>query len=209
MNNWAQDLKPLLDKYGKQKHPLDYHNRYQLVIMVLLAAQDSDKHINKIAVPFFENFPTIKDLCDKAPEDLYHYLKSVRGFRKKTNWILEIAKLVENDELIPHSLKELAKLPGIGRKSANVIIRESGDEAEGIVVDLHVVRVAPRIGVTSGTKPDKMEQELMKVFPKDQWNDAGMSFSFHGREICRPKPKCLECLVNAVCEYFKNKVSKK
>lgn len=206
MNHWENDLKPLLDTYGTRKHPLDYQNRYQLLVMVLLAAQDSDKHINKVCTEFFKEFPGLNSIANKTPEDLYPFLKSVRGFRKKTNWILEIAQILQEDDKIPHTLKELAELPGIGRKSANVIIRESGDKAEGIVVDLHVVRVAPRIGVASGTKPDKIEKELMNVFPAEKWNETGMAFSFHGREICRPQPKCPECIVKEICEFYQNQV---
>jgi endonuclease-3 len=89
-----------------------------------------------------------------------------------------------------------------------VIIRESGDKAEGIAVDLHVVRVAPRLGIVDSMKPDNIEKELMEALPQDIWNDAGMALSFHGREICRPKPKCEECIVRDVCDYYRNIVKR-
>jgi endonuclease III len=207
MNNWEKNLEPLIKKYGKRKIPLDYHNRYQLVVMVLLAAQSSDNQINKVTIPFFESYPSLSDLKKCTPEDLYPFLKSVRGFRKKSSWLVDLAKTIEDDSKIPTTLKELTKLPGVGRKTANVIIRESGAEAEGIVVDLHVVRVAPRLGVVNNNKPEKIERQLMEVIPQDKWNEIGMTLSFHGREICRPKPKCEECVVSSVCNYYKTSVA--
>lgn len=107
------------------------------------------------------------------------------------------------DENIPLTMDELTELPGIGRKSANVIKKESGAKAEGIIVDLHVVRVAPRLGIASGTDPKKIEKQMMDVLPQTQW-DAGMAMSFLGREICRPtNPKCEVCVMNTVCAYYK------
>lgn len=206
MNKWAQDLEPLIKKYGKKKHPLDYNNKYQLIIMVVLAAQASDNLINKIAPAFFIVYPSFSELKLSTAEDLYPLLSSVRGFRKKAKWIVDIAKSIGDDSAIPSTLGELSKLPGIGRKSSNVIIRESGDKAEGVMVDLHVVRVVPRLGITDTEKPDKIEKRLMEEFPQEKWNDIGMALSFHGREICRPTPKCEECVVREVCNYYKTVV---
>ena len=204
MNNWANDLKPLLVKYGKQKHPLDYKNRYQLLVMIILAAQASDSQVNRMAPEFFKAFPSIRKIKEHDPEDLYPLVSSIRGFRKKSKWIVDAAKIIGDDSKIPTTLQELSKLPGIGRKTANVIIRESGDKAEGIMVDLHVVRVAPRLGVVDSIKPDKIEKQLMEAFPREEWNDVGMALSFHGREICRPTPKCEECIVRSVCNYYQS-----
>lgn len=206
MSNRAEDIEPLLKKYGKQKHPLDYNNRYQLIVMVVLAAQASDNQINKVAIDFFKECPSIASLRQSTPEDLYPLLSSVRGFRKKAAWLVKMANAIGDDKNIPHTMQELTKLPGIGRKSANVIIRESGDNAEGIVVDLHVVRVAPRIGLVSSENPDKIEKELMQLMPQDRWNETGMALSFHGREICRPKPMCEVCIVKEVCNYYQTKI---
>ena len=201
--NWAESIKPLLEKYGKKKHPLDYANRYQLLVMVVLSAQDSDKHINEVARDFFKSYPTMNELANASAEDIQRLISSVRNFGNKSNWLAKLAKTVGDDDNIPHKLDELIKLPGIGRKSANVIIRESGDEAEGIIVDLHVLRVAPRLGVAEGDRPDKIEKQLMSVFPKSIWNETGMAMSFLGRETCRPShPKCESCVMNAVCKFY-------
>lgn len=202
--NWPEYFAPLISKYEKRKHPLDYQNKYQLVVMVILSAQDSDKHINQIAPKFFEAYPSINQLAKATPEDLHRYIDTVRNFMNKSNWLVKLAQSIGDDSKIPSNLTELTKLSGIGRKSANVILRETGEKAEGIIVDLHVVRVAPRIGITTGTDPVKIEKQLMEALPEDIWNEAGMAISFLGREICRPSnPKCNECVMNVVCAYYK------
>jgi endonuclease-3 len=208
MKSAVEKLLPLIEKYGKKKHPLNYDNRYQLLCAVVLAAQATDSQVNKIAPEFFRQFPSMEILKTVNPEDLFPYLSSIRGFRKKSEWLVKVAKTVGSDQNIPHDMKGLTRLPGVGRKSANVIIRESGDKAEGIAVDLHVVRVAPRLGIVDSMKPDNIEKELMEALPQDIWNDAGMALSFHGREICRPKPKCEECIVRDVCDYYRNIVKR-
>ncbi len=201
--NWLPYLEPLLDLYAKRKHPLDYKSRYQLLVMVILSAQDSDKHINELAPAFFAAYPSINSLAKASTDDLFPYINTVRNFGNKASWLVKLAQTVDDDDKIPHTQDELTKLPGIGRKSANVIIRESGDKGEGVIVDLHVVRVAPRIGIAKGTQPEKIEKQIMAIVPKERWNDIGMAISFLGREICRPtNPKCEQCVVNAVCHFY-------
>lgn len=203
MENWTTAFEPLLELYGSRKHPLDYENRYQLVIMVILSARDSDRHINKIAPKLFEAYPDMGALAKATPEDLYPYISDVTNFNNKANWIVNIAQTIGTNENIPQNLEGLTKLTGIGRKSANVIIRESGGKAEGVIVDLHVVRVAPRIGIAKGTNPEKIEKQLMLAIPEsEKWNQLGMAISFLGREVCRPTPKCSICIMKTVCEYY-------
>ena len=200
--NWSEAVKPLLKKYKDTKHPLDYGNTYQLMIMVVLSAQDSDKHINQIAPKFFAAFPNMEALSQASPDAIQEQINDVRNFGNKTKWLSELSKKLKKDKNIPLTLEELTELPGIGRKSANVIKRESGAAAEGIIVDLHVVRVAPRLGIATGADPKKIEKQMMEVLPQNQW-DAGMAMSFLGREICRPtNPKCEVCVMNTVCAYY-------
>lgn len=207
--DWLEQLAPLFKKYKGKRHPLDYGNRYQLMVMVILSAQDSDKHINELAPTFFKTFPSMKHLAKATPQELHKLIGSVRNFANKAKWLVKLAQTVKDDANIPNTLEELTELSGIGRKSANVIIRESGGEAEGIIVDLHVIRVVPRIGIATGDKPEKIEKQLMEVIPQQYWNDAGMAFSFLGREICRPtNPKCEECVMNPVCQFYKNAKAK-
>jgi endonuclease-3 len=202
--DWAEKLKPIVTKYKGRKHPLEYQNLYQLMVMVVLSAQDSDANINKIAPALFDAYPNMESLAVSNEEALFTYISKVRNFGTKAKWLLEIAKTIQNDENIPLTIEGLVALKGIGRKSANVIMREAHIPAEGIIADLHVIRVAPRIGLISETKDGiKAEKQLMQVLPKEIWGEIGMAISFLGREICRPQPKCNECPINSICEYYK------
>lgn len=200
--NWPEAIKPLLKKYKGKQHPLDYKNTYQLVVMVVLSAQDSDRNINSLAPKLFEAYPNMQALTKATEETLFPFISKVRNFGNKTKWLMGIAEKIKKDSNIPETLDALVELPGIGRKSACVILRESGKPAEGVIVDLHVVRVAPRLGIATGTDPKKIEKQIMEALPQKDW-DAGMAMSFLGREICRPQPKCEECLMKVVCEYYK------
>ena len=199
--DWRDAIQPLLKKYKGKKHPLDYENIYQLVVMVILSAQDSDRNINKLAPALFEAFPDMKALSRTTPEMLFPFIGKVRNFANKSKWLVEIAGSIKDNKNIPLTQEGLTALKGIGRKSANVILREAGKPAEGVMVDLHVVRVAPRLGIASGTDGNKIEKQIMEILPQKDW-DAGMAMSFLGREICRPKPKCDVCLMNTVCAFY-------
>ena len=201
-HDWATALRPLIEKYKEQQHPLDYKNIYQLLVMVVLSAQDSDAHINKIAPEFFQKYPDMKALSKANSAELTAALSDVRFHTNKIAWLQEIAETVKEDKNIPTTMKELTALKGVGRKSANVIMREANAEPEGIMVDLHVLRVAPRLGIAKGKNADKIEKELMEVLPKDMWGEIGMALSFLGRETCRPtNPKHNECILSKVCDY--------
>jgi endonuclease-3 len=201
--NWSLAIKPLLKKYRNTKHPLEYGSIYQLIVMVVLSGQDSDKHINQVAPRFFKIFPDMKALSKSTPEGLAGDIRDVRNFVNKSKWLSHIGQAIKSDKNIPLDLESLTALPGIGRKSANVILRESGKPAEGVIVDLHVVRVAARLGIASGTDPKKIEKQIMESLPQREW-EAGMAMSFLGREICRPtNPQCEICVMNSVCAYYK------
>jgi endonuclease-3 len=198
--DWSAALRPLLKKYKDKKHPLHSHSVYQSIVMVVLSAQSTDDVINKLAPEFFAAYPTMESLVRASPENLWPYVKGVRNFANKAKWLVGIAQQFNADA--PLTLESLTQFSGIGRKSANVILREAGKPAEGIIVDLHVVRVVPRLGITKETDPVKMEERLMKILPREEW-DAGMALSFLGRDICRPKPECEKCLMNTVCAYYR------
>jgi endonuclease-3 len=199
--NWPEAIKPLIKKYKGQKHPLVYKNNYQLLVGVVLSAQDSDRHINQLGPGLFKAFPDMTALSHATPETLFPFIGKVRNYVNKTKWLIDIAQKVKKDSNIPLTLDALTELPGIGRKSANVIMREAGAAPGGVIVDLHVVRVAPRLGIASGTDPKKIEKQIMETLPQNEW-EAGMSMSFLGREICRPQPKCEICLMNKVCAFY-------
>jgi len=203
-NDWNTKLTPILDKYKGRNHPLEYQNLYQLIVMVVLSAQDSDANINKIAPSLFEIFPDMESLSVSNADALIPHISKVRNFGTKANWLIEIAHTVQKDENIPLTMESLTALKGIGRKSANVIMREAGVPGEGIIADLHVIRVSPKIGLIPEIQDgNKVEKLLMQILPKNIWREIGMAISFLGREICRPQPKCEECPINEVCEYYK------
>ena len=201
--DWNKILKPLIYKYKSKKHPLDYQNAYQLLVMVVLSAQDSDANINKIAPSLFETYPNMGSLAVSNVEALIPHISKVRNFGTKASWLIEIAKIIKENTNIPTTMNELVALKGIGRKSANVIMREMKITAEGIIADLHVIRVAPRIGLIQEAKDgNKIEKQLMEILPKEIWGEIGMAISFLGRETCRPtNPKCGVCPIQSDCLY--------
>jgi endonuclease-3 len=176
---------------------------------VVLSAQDSDKHINSLASELFKAFPNMEALSRATPETLYPLVGKVRNFANKSKWLSAIAQQIKKDKDIPLTMEALVALPGIGRKSANVIMREAGAEAEGVMVDLHVVRVAQRLGIATSADPKKIEQQIMEAIPQSDWKEAGMAISFLGRETCRPsRPQHEECVMASVCHYYQEQMQK-
>ena len=201
--DWNSALKPLFKRYSGRKHPLEYKNSYQLLVMVVLSARSSDQAINALAPALFGKFRSMKELAKATAEDLYPYIRGVTNFRNKAEWLTQTAKQIKTDAKIPRTLEELTQLPGVGRKSANVILSQMNAPAEGVIVDLHTLRVAPRLGIAKGTSAEKIEEQLMAKVPRKNWHLLGMSLTYHGRETCRPtNPNCPECVMKNVCEFF-------
>ena len=183
---------------------MNYENPYQLIVMIVLSARASDAMVNKLAPAFFKQYPTFKHLAKAKPVELYPLLR-VPGFKKKAEWIIDIAQMIEKLPEIPTTIGDLTKLKGFGRKSANVYMSQIGLTAEGVIVDLHTLRVTPRIGIAVGTDPKKIELQLMEKVPQKNWHILGMSLTYLGRETCRPTdPKCHECVVNTICTFYKD-----
>jgi endonuclease III len=203
--DWQAALTPLIAKYKGKQHPLDYKNTYQLLVMVVLSAQDSDKNINSLAPALFDVFPNMEALSNATIDTLLPFVRKIRNFDNKSKWLVALSQTIKTDDNIPLTMAGLTALPGLGRKSANVIMREAHQPAEGVIVDLHVVRVAPRLGIATGEDPKKIEKQIMEVIQPADWGEVGMAISFHGRETCRPtNPKCDECIVKNSCAYFKS-----
>ena len=176
--------------------------------VVVLSSRTTDDLVNKISPGFFRQFPSVRHLGKAEPEDLYALLRSVTGFAKKANWLVTFARQVKEDKNIPVTMGGLTDLKGIGRKSANVIMGEMGVPAEGVMVDLHVLRVAPRLGIAQGTDAEQIEKQLMDAVPQKYWRQLGISLTFLGREICRSTPECPGCPVNRACEYYRESEKK-
>lgn len=201
--DWDKKFQPLIEKYKDTSHPLLYKNLYQLMVMVILSAQDSDRHINQVAPPFFAAFPDFASLAKVTPEALHPYLNGVRNFANKCIWLCKTGQKLASGK-ISLKMEDLVALDGIGRKSANVIRREMKEPAEGIIVDLHVLRVVPRLGISEAKDGTRMEKDLMATLSKPLWHHVGMCISFLGRETCRPtNPKCGACVMQPHCEFTK------
>ena len=189
-------------EYPDARTELDYETPLQLAVATILSAQCTDKRVNMVTPLLFQTFPTAAALADAPPEQLEEIIKSTGFFRNKTKSLIGLGKaLVErhNGE-IPDSMEELVKLPGIGRKTANVILGNAFGKNEGIVVDTHVARLSHRLGLTAETDPIKIEQDLMPLFPREDWAMLSHLLIFHGRRVCDAKrPKCEICVLNDIC----------
>ena len=181
---------------------LDYETPLQLVIATILSAQCTDKRVNMVTPLLFRTYPTAAVLADAPPERLEEIIKSTGFFRNKTKSLIGLGKaLVERHHgEVPDSMDALVKLPGVGRKTANVILGNAFGKNEGIVVDTHVARLSHRLGLTRETDPVKIEQDLMRLFPREDWTLLAHLLIFHGRRVCVARaPKCEVCVLNDIC----------
>jgi len=181
---------------------LDFASPFQLVAATILSAQCTDKRVNMVTPLLFARYPTPEALARAKQEDVEEIIKSTGFFRNKAKSLIGMAGAVADRHggTVPSTLEELVVLPGVGRKTANVVLGNAFDINEGVVVDTHVGRVSGRLGLTSQTDPVKIEQDLIKLFPRDQWTMLAHLLIFHGRRVCDAKnPKCGECVLNDIC----------
>ncbi|MEA2766078.1 MAG: endonuclease [Gemmatimonadaceae bacterium] len=191
----------------KGAHPdahceLDHETPLQLLMATILSAQCTDKRVNMVTPLLFTTYPTAQSLADAPQDKLEELIKSTGFFRNKAKSLIGLGKtLVErhNGE-VPESMEELVRLPGVGRKTANVILGNAFRKNEGVVVDTHVGRLSVRLGLTKQTDPVKIEQELMPLFPQNEWAMLAHVLIFHGRRVCDARaPKCEICVLNEIC----------
>ena len=184
---------------------LHYSDPYQLLVAVILSAQCTDKRVNMITPPLFEAFPTPQAMAQASPEEIYQYIKSVSYPNNKTKSLLGMAKvLVEKyDGKVPSSIDELLTIPGVGRKTANVILAVVYDKP-AMAVDTHVFRVSERIGLTTDSRsPLQTEQQLMKYIPEELVTRAHHWLILHGRYVCKARrPDCMERGIRAYCRHY-------
>lgn len=189
-------------EYPDAHTELDYQTPLQLLVATILSAQCTDKRVNMVTPVLFNTFPTAASLADAPPEQLEEIIRSTGFFRNKTKSLIGLGKaLVErhNGE-VPDSMEELVKLPGVGRKTANVVLGNAFGKNVGVVVDTHVARLSHRLGFTKKTDPVKIEQDLMRLFPREDWALLAHLLIFHGRRVCEARrPKCEICVLNDIC----------
>lgn len=198
----TQMLDALRDRYPEAGCALVHQNTYQLLISVVLSAQTTDKSVNKVTGELFAKYPSPADLAEADQQDVIDIIKTIGMYKTKSRNIIALAgELVEkHGGQVPKDYDELVKLPGVGRKTANVVLAV-GFGHQRIAVDTHVFRLANRIGLVKEKDVLKTELGLMKVLPEDRWTEAHHSLIFHGRNCCTARnPKCGECPINGLCE---------
>jgi endonuclease-3 len=196
---------PLLKKMHPQAHcELNHNNPLELLVATILSAQCTDKRVNQVTPYLFKKYPLAKAYAESGPGELEEEIKSTGFFRNKAKMIRESTRVLVTrfDGKVPDRLEDLVTLPGIGRKTANVILGTAFG-VPGIVVDTHVLRVSERLGLTKNTDPVKVEFDLMEIAPKKAWIDFSHLLVFHGRYICNArKPLCGQCALTPYCDYF-------
>jgi len=191
----------------KQRYPnpiteLTHSNDYELAVAVMLSAQTTDKKVNQVTPALFDKYPSWKGLASADLSDVWGLIKQVNFYKGKGERLIKAAQyiLLNYQGGFPQTMQQLIKIPGIARKSANVILQEAWGISEGIVVDTHVTRVSQRLGLTTNSDPVKIEKDLMLALPKENWGNFSGAAVLLGRYICvARKPKCGECPLNKIC----------
>lgn len=200
-------MKRIIDKlweeYPDSQVSLDYSNPYELLVATILSAQTTDKMVNEVTPELFDRYPTPQKLADATPEEVKPLIHSIGLYNRKSKSLVGMAQKLVNDfeGEIPKNMSDLTKLPGVGRKTANVVLGNAlGVEDSGITVDTHVKRISKRLGFTESKYARKVEKDLMKIVPENEWVDITHLFISHGRKICDRKPACDQCIISEECE---------
>ena len=188
--------------YPKAKCSLDYTNAFQLLIATILSAQSTDVRVNIVTKSLFRKYPDPQSFARAPQAEMERDVKQTGFFRNKAKAVIAASKAIveKHDGEVPQTMEELTALPGVGRKTANVVLGNAFKKNIGIVVDTHVARVSGRLALTANSDPIKIEQDLMKLIPQKEWTVFSHRLIYHGRQICiARKPKCSECRLNELC----------
>jgi endonuclease-3 len=188
---------------------LHYKNAYQLLVATILSAQSTDQRVNIVTPALFKKYPDAKTLAKAKSAELEKEIHSTGFFRQKSKSLIGMAQTLVDDHKgeVPATMDALIKLPGVGRKTANVVLGHALG-VPGLPVDRHVLRVSNRIGIAEGDDPVVVEQQLCDALPKTRWTRTSDTLILHGRRVCRPKPLCDTCAVQAECDYFNTVIAK-
>ncbi|MEZ4422779.1 MAG: endonuclease III [Gemmatimonadota bacterium] len=199
----AATLYELLQAQYPDAHcALDHRNAYELAAATILSAQCTDERVNQVTPALFARYPAVDDLAAARPEELEEIIRSTGFFRNKAKNLIGMASAVveRHGGALPREMDALTTLPGIGRKTANVILGNAFGIDEGVVVDTHVGRLSGRLRLTRHTDPVKIERDLMDLFPRERWTMLAHLLIFHGRQVCVARtPRCRECVVAHLC----------
>ncbi|MCX8064080.1 MAG: endonuclease III [Candidatus Hydrogenedentes bacterium] len=204
----ANEIYKRLSKlYPNAKCTLNYRSPFELLIMTIMASQCTDERVNLVCKGLFEKLKTPHDFAKVSQKTLEKLIRPVGFYRNKAKCIIEASKLIvkQYGGEVPNRMEELLKLPGVGRKTANVILGECFN-TPGIIVDTHCKRVSKRLGLTSSDNPLKIEIDLMHLLPREKWTFFSHLLVFHGRKVCKAKkPTCSECILADICKYYYEK----
>lgn len=195
-------LAGLAEMYPKAKCALHHSNAWELLVATILSAQCTDVRVNMVTPGLFAKYPTPADFAALKPEALEPEIRSTGFFRNKSKSLVGAAKKIIEDfgGQVPDTLEKLTMVPGAARKTANVVLGSWFGKAEGVVVDTHVYRISRRLELTREREAGKIEKDLMRVIPRDQWIDFSHRVIWHGRALCvARKPKCVDCKLESVC----------
>jgi endonuclease-3 len=188
--------------YPKANCTLDYGNPFELLIATMLSAQSTDVRVNIVTKSLFRKYPDAQTFANARQPEMERDVRQTGFFRNKAKAVIAASKVIveKHGGEVPRTMEELTALPGVGRKTANVVLGNAFKVAVGVVVDTHVARVSARLGMTSHFEPGKIEQDLMKLVPPKEWTVFSHRLIQHGRQICiARKPKCRECQLNELC----------
>jgi endonuclease-3 len=205
----AEILRRLDLAYPNAVCALEHRNAWQLLVATILSAQCTDRRVNMVTPGLFRKYPTIQDFAAARPVVLQEDIRSTGFFRNKAKALVGAAKKILADfgGRVPDTMEEILELPGVARKTANVVLGTAFGKATGVVVDTHVQRIAHRLDLTREKDPNKIEQDLMKILPQHKWIEFSHQIIHHGRQVCAArKPACWQCNLEPLC-YAKDKVS--
>ena len=203
----AAILAKLDEAYGNATCELRHENAFQLLISTILSAQCTDVRVNQVAETLYKKYPDAKAFAYATPSDLEQVIRPTGFFRNKTKSVMGASKaILENfGGQVPRTMEELLTLPGVARKTGNVVLGTAYGIAIGVVVDTHVLRLSNRLDLTRNEDPKKVEEDLMKIIPREKWIQFSHQLIWHGRRVCQArKPKCIECNMESLC-YAKDK----
>ena len=195
-------LERLKAAYPEARTALDHRNAFELLVATILSAQTTDVRVNMVTPALFAGCPNAAALARARPGDVEEIIKSTGFFRNKARSIIGMAQglVADFDGQVPRTMEQLLTLPGVGRKTANVVLGNAFGINDGIVVDTHVTRLSRLLGLTRQTDPVKIERALMRLFPRDDWALLSHLLIFHGRQVCiARRPRCGECVVADLC----------
>lgn len=198
----AEIYRRLEKEYPGARTALRHSNPFELAVATILSAQCTDERVNEVTPRLFARFPDAGALAEASLPEVESLIHSTGFFRSKARNLVAMARAVveEHGGELPSTMEELVRLPGIGRKTANVILGNAFGVDEGVVVDTHVQRLARRLGLSRASTPEKIERDLMELFPREQWTTLAHLLIFHGRRVCRArKPNCRGCTLAGLC----------